>query len=347
MQSTTRKKIEKYLTWLIVFMLLFFAFQIIFTFDFLGEYKKNKERAKLLVKVAEVEEAYFYISPYWLKRHGISLNSADDILDDQDGDGLNLKQEYQNLTDPFNADTDKDGYSDGEEVRNGYNPLGGGKLDRNKNGLPDFWETENGLSLEKDEAQSDPDEDELTNEQEFFHGTNPNNADSDGDGYKDLNELSHGYDPLVPGSTRLTYEIFIQKLNISAPIILSQNPEEAALLNDLQKGVVLYPQTTIPGEVGNAVINGHSSNFSWLQGQYNYIFKNLNSLSQGDRFEIKMSQANGKSFSYQYIVTSKEIVSSDDQKIFETNTKATVTLVTCWPLNTDLRRLFVKGELIK
>lgn len=346
MQSITRKKIEKYLTWLIVFMLLFFAFQVLLTYDFFGEYKKNKEQAGLIAKVDEIEKAYFNISPYWLRRYAITLNSANDILSDQDNDGLNLKQEYLNLTDPFDSDTDKDGYPDGEEVRNGYNPLGGGKLDRNKNGLPDFWETENGLSLEKNEAQNDPDGDELTNSEEFAHGTDPNNADSDGDGYQDFNELSHGYDPLVPGNTRLTYEIFIQKLNVSAPIILSQNSEEAALLNDLQKGVVLYPKTTIPGEAGNSVINGHSSNFAWIQGQYNYIFKNLNSLTQGDQFEIKMSQANGKSFSYQYTVTDKEIVSPDDQEIFETNNKAIVTLVTCWPLNTNLRRLFVKGELI-
>jgi len=31
-------------------------------------------------------------------------------------------------TDPLLADTDGDGYSDGSEVKNGYNPLGPGKL---------------------------------------------------------------------------------------------------------------------------------------------------------------------------------------------------------------------------
>ncbi|MCX6779538.1 MAG: hypothetical protein NTU97_04945 [Candidatus Magasanikbacteria bacterium] len=31
-------------------------------------------------------------------------------------------------TDPLVADTDGDGFNDGQEVKNGYNPLGSGKL---------------------------------------------------------------------------------------------------------------------------------------------------------------------------------------------------------------------------
>lgn len=48
---------------------------------------------------------------------------------DSDGDGLDDYQEvkvYQ--TDPLNKDSDNDSYSDGEEVKNGYNPLGAGRL---------------------------------------------------------------------------------------------------------------------------------------------------------------------------------------------------------------------------
>jgi hypothetical protein len=31
-------------------------------------------------------------------------------------------------TDPLNPDTDGDGFKDGDEVKNGFNPLGPGKL---------------------------------------------------------------------------------------------------------------------------------------------------------------------------------------------------------------------------
>lgn len=70
---------------------------------------------------------------------------------DSDKDGLDDVRERELGTDPYNADTDKDGlsdgdeviiwktnplnpdtdsdtYKDGDEVRNGYNPLGAGKL---------------------------------------------------------------------------------------------------------------------------------------------------------------------------------------------------------------------------
>lgn len=42
---------------------------------------------------------------------------------DKDGDGLSNKEEEKYGTDPENADTDGDGYLDGEEIASGYNPL--------------------------------------------------------------------------------------------------------------------------------------------------------------------------------------------------------------------------------
>ena len=48
---------------------------------------------------------------------------------DTDSDGLDDYYEVRIYkTDPLNPDTDGDGYSDGDEVKNGYNPLGEGKL---------------------------------------------------------------------------------------------------------------------------------------------------------------------------------------------------------------------------
>ncbi len=50
-------------------------------------------------------------------------------LADTDSDGLNDGEEVIIFkTNPLNPDTDGDGYVDGKEVRNGYSPLGPGKL---------------------------------------------------------------------------------------------------------------------------------------------------------------------------------------------------------------------------
>lgn len=339
--------LKKALNWTIAFLLIFVVFQIVFTFDFFNTYSENKRKAKLLYEVEKIEKAYFNVSPFWLKRYNIEISSSEDILLDQDNDGLNLKEEYKNLTNPFDSDTDKDGYPDGEEIKNGYNPLGNGRLDRNMNDIPDFWEEENGFSTEVDTSNEDPDGDKLVNGEEFLHGTDPNNNDTDGDEYDDFNELTHGYDPLVPGSTRLKYEIIIQKIGVTAPIVLSTSPIEADILEDLENGVILYPKTAIPGEDGNTVITGHSSNYSWVKGAYNYIFKNLNSLETEDIFEIKMTQSNGKTFSYKYQINQKEIVSADDRTIFQEKDEKQVTLITCWPLNTNLKRLMIKASLME
>lgn len=52
---------------------------------------------------------------------------------DVDNDGLLMQQEIMLGTDPNNPDTDGDGFLDGEEVNNGYNPLGDGEIP-----IPDF-----------------------------------------------------------------------------------------------------------------------------------------------------------------------------------------------------------------
>lgn len=50
------------------------------------------------------------------------------VNNDVDKDGLSYKEEEVYGTDPKDSDSDDDEYLDGEEVRNGYNPLGSGRL---------------------------------------------------------------------------------------------------------------------------------------------------------------------------------------------------------------------------
>ncbi len=79
--------------------------------------------------------------------------------------------------------------------------------DTDGDGMPDAYEARHGLNATLDDANLDPDNDGLTNLQEFLLGADPQNADTDGDGLKDgvetntgvwVSATNTGTDPLNP-----------------------------------------------------------------------------------------------------------------------------------------------------
>ena len=78
----------------------------------------------------------------------------------------------------------------------------GGIPDQDGDGLPNWWEAKYFGGTTSANYDDDPDEDELTNLQEFIFGTDPlGSADSDGDGLSDGAEaFIHGTDPTNPDS---------------------------------------------------------------------------------------------------------------------------------------------------
>ncbi len=296
--------------------------------------------------IRELEERHFGVSPFWLERYGLSVRSEEDAARDIDRDGLTLLQEYQYFTNPLDPDTDGDGYNDGQEVSGGYSPVGDGKLDVNANGLPDLWEEAYELHTEEDvSGDVDTDRDGLSNHGEYLYGTHPRVPDTDGDGYSDGREVGKGYDPDQLGDIRARYHIVIDKINIDAPVILSQDATEEMLQRDLQGGVIHYPGMAIPGRRGNSYIAGHSSNYSWSAGSYNTIFRDLNQVVPGDRILVSEVLASGREVRHVYEVSLSEEVEADDARIFADSQSSVLTLTTCWPLGTADRRIMVKAYL--
>lgn len=85
----------------------------------------------------DVREKEIGTDPRNLDTDGDGLSDGDEVIiyktdplkADTDGDGLSDGDEVLIWrTNPLNADTDGDSYPDGTEVRNGYSPLGPGKL---------------------------------------------------------------------------------------------------------------------------------------------------------------------------------------------------------------------------
>jgi len=58
------------------------------------------------------------------------------------------------------------------------------------------------------DPSGDNDNDGLVNELEVDYKTDPDNPDTDGDSYKDGDEVDHGYDPTIAGSAKLAEKIY-------------------------------------------------------------------------------------------------------------------------------------------
>ena len=82
-------------------------------------------------------------------------------------------------------------------------------------------------------------------------------------------------------------EVIIPKINVEIPVIYGMNTvEESAVETALESGVVHYASTPSPGEKGNAVFFGHSSNNILNKGKYKFAFVLLHQLQIGDTFML-------------------------------------------------------------
>ena len=142
----------------------------------------------------------------------LSADTDEDFL--IDGDEVHIY-----LTSPLNNDTDDDNALDGVEVHDyGCDPrvkdtdgdqLNDGReinvfftnpcvKDTDGDSCEDGWEVKYKLNpLDASDANEDPDDDGLTNAEEFFYGTNPIKWDTDEDEFSDGHEVRAGTDPLL------------------------------------------------------------------------------------------------------------------------------------------------------
>ncbi len=141
-----------------------------------------------------------------------------------------------------------------------------------------------------------------------------------------------------------TPEVIIPKINVEIPTDYSQTTtDESQIENALEKGVVHYPTTVLPGQQGNAAYFGHSSNNIFNPGKYKFAFVLLHELVPGDTFYLT-----NKGTVYAYKVISRTIVDPSDVGVLGPvpGQTATATLITCDPPGTSLKRLIVVGQQV-
>lgn len=112
---------------------------------------------------------------------------------------------------------------------------------------------------------------------------------------------------------------------------------EGAAAGDLAKGPGHFPETPLPGQLGNAAIAGHRTT-------HLHPFYDIDQLQPGD--EIIVTTLNGR---YVYHVTGTEVVSPEDYAaVIPTTdpTKATLTLVSCTPRYSSSNRIIVHSQLV-
>lgn len=142
-------------------------------------------------------------------------------------------------------------------------------------------------------------------------------------------------------------KLIVPKLNINVPVVYGVGADDKSQLAAMEKGVAHWPggeqAKSVPGQAGNTVIAGHSSNDIFGAGEYKFIFSQLERLEAGDTIYM-----NYESKRYTYTVTSKDIVlpKGEWQTVIKHTDKPMLVLVTCWPLGTAQKRLLVTAEQV-
>lgn len=139
--------------------------------------------------------------------------------------------------------------------------------------------------------------------------------------------------------------LIIPKINVDVPVMYDVGNDYSSQMAAMAKGVAQFAipgADSHPGQIGNTVIAGHSSNDLLDNGDYKFIFVQLDKLNTGDTI-----YANYNSKRYTYIVTKKEVVKPTDvsKLVYPTN-KPVLTLLTCTPIGTATSRLLVTAEQI-
>lgn len=140
-----------------------------------------------------------------------------------------------------------------------------------------------------------------------------------------------------------SFSVLIPKIGVNAKIIPDIDPYNIdEYKKALSVGVAHAKGTSYPDREGNIFIFAHSTSNSVDVSRYNAIFYLLEKLEMGERIYIVY-----KDKTYEYQVTEKKIIDPSEIQYLESNRQGnSLTLMTCWPAGTSLKRLLIIGQKV-
>ncbi|MFC1599581.1 sortase [Patescibacteria group bacterium] len=162
---------------------------------------------------------------------------------------------------------------------------------------------------------------------------------------KDPNEQKKQIPDLALNVSPPDTRIIIPRINKNVPVVTISSEAlvnrdwgklEQQIQEALRDGVVHYPSTAFPDEDGNMVITGHSSYFAWDPGRFKDVFALLHDVQIGDKLYVYHDQNR-----YDYEVFDVQIVLPTQVDVLTQAGDDRLTLITCTPVGTNLKRLVV------
>ncbi len=134
------------------------------------------------------------------------------------------------------------------------------------------------------------------------------------------------------------FGIVIPKIAANVKVLPDVRVEKESDYSEiLKQGVAHAAGTAYPGENGHVYLFAHSTDYWWNVGQYNAVFYLLYKLETGDEVDVFY-----KGNRYVYKVIGQKVVDPKNvEYLTRTSDTEFLTLQTCWPPGTTLKRLLV------
>lgn len=144
--------------------------------------------------------------------------------------------------------------------------------------------------------------------------------------------------------------ILVPSIGLDVPIVVSEHMSQEDFIkgrfeDQLDQWIVKYPTTPEPGEEGNTLLFGHTSYEVWKDNPYGTIFKDLPKLKDSTLIQVLREW---NLYEYKvvdlFIVLPKQV--PDQYMTYQNAGGSYITLMWCYPLGTDNKRIMVVAKLI-